>query len=57
MAYSFRGLMHHHGGKHGSIQADMEKELRVLQLAKAARGTSLFHTGQSLSTPTVTHPL
>jgi hypothetical protein len=31
---------YHHGGKHGSIQADMvlEKELRVLHLdAKAAR--------------------
>ena len=31
----FRGLVHyHHGGKHGSIQADvvLEKELRVLHL-------------------------
>ena len=35
MAYSFRDLVHYpHGGKHGSIQADMvlEKELRVLNL-------------------------
>ena len=35
LAYSFRGLVHyHHGGKHGSVQADMmlEKELRVLYL-------------------------
>ena len=34
LAYSFRCLAHyHHGGKHGSIQADMvlEKELRVLE--------------------------
>ena len=41
LAYSFRGLVHyHHGGKHGSIEADMvlEKELRVLHLdLKAAR--------------------
>jgi hypothetical protein len=35
LAYSFRGLVHYpHGGKHGSIQADMvmEKELRGLHL-------------------------
>ena len=35
LAYSFRGSVHyHHGGKHGSIQADMmlEKELRVLHI-------------------------
>jgi hypothetical protein len=35
LAYSFRGLVrYHHGGKHGSIQADLvlEKELRVLHL-------------------------
>ena len=33
LAYSSRGLVHyHHGGKHGSVQADMvlEKELRIL---------------------------
>ena len=44
LAYSFRGLVrYHHGGKHGSIQADLvlEKELRVLHLAaKAAAGDS-----------------
>ena len=44
LAYSFRGLVHyHHGGKHGSIQADMvlEKELRVLHpdLQTAGRET------------------
>jgi hypothetical protein len=35
LAYRFRGSVHyHHGGKHGSIQADMvlEKELRVIDL-------------------------
>ena len=34
LAYSFRSLVHyHHGGKHGSIQADMvQLELRVLHL-------------------------
>jgi hypothetical protein len=34
LAFSFRGLVHYHGGKHGSMQADMvlEKELRVLHL-------------------------
>ena len=41
LAYSFRGLVHyHHGGKHGSMQADMvlETELTVLYLdPKAAR--------------------
>ena len=39
LAYSFSGLVHyHHGGKHGSIQADMvlEKELRVLHLDPVA---------------------
>ena len=33
LAYSFRGLVHYcHGGKHGSVQADMVlvKESRVL---------------------------
>jgi hypothetical protein len=30
LAYHFRGLVHYHVGKHGSMQADMvmEKELR-----------------------------
>jgi hypothetical protein len=41
MAYRFKGLIHyHHGGKHGSIQADMvlKEKLRVLHLdLKAAR--------------------
>ena len=39
LAYRFRGLVHyHHGGKHGSLQADMvlEKELRVLHLDQQA---------------------
>jgi hypothetical protein len=37
LAYSIRGsVCYYHGGKHGSIQADMvlEKELRVLHLDK-----------------------
>jgi hypothetical protein len=42
LAYSFRGSVHYlHGGKHGSVQADMvlEKKLRVLHLdLKAAEG-------------------
>jgi hypothetical protein len=40
LAYSFRGSVHyHHGGKHGSVLADMVLEkLRVLNLdPKAAR--------------------
>ena len=34
LAYRFRGLIYYHGGKHGSLQADMvlEKELRILHL-------------------------
>jgi hypothetical protein len=47
LAYSFSGLVHyHHGGKHGSIQADMvlEKELRVLDLdPRVAEGDCLSH--------------
>ena len=41
LAYSFRGsVYYHHGGKHGSMQADMvlEKELRVLHLDPQAAG-------------------
>jgi hypothetical protein len=40
LAYSFRGLVHYHGGKHGDIQADVEldKELRVLYLDSQATG-------------------
>jgi hypothetical protein len=39
LAYSFRGSVHCHGGKHGNVQADMVlEELRVLHLdPKAAR--------------------
>ena len=39
LAYSFRGLVYYHGGKHGSIQADMAlEEPRVLHLnLKATR--------------------
>ena len=43
LAYSFRGSVHyHHGGKHGSMQADMVlEELRVVHLdPKAAVGDS-----------------
>jgi hypothetical protein len=46
LAYSFRGSAHyHHGGKHGSMQADMmlEKELRVLHLDPKASRKRLFH--------------
>ena len=41
LAYSFRGsVRYHHGGKHGSLQADMVlEELRVLHLdPQAAEG-------------------
>jgi hypothetical protein len=39
---------HHHGGKHGSIQA--EKELRVLHLdLKKEAADWVCHTGHSLS--------
>ena len=42
LLFSLRGSVHyHHGGKHGSMQADMvlEKELRVLHLdLQAAEG-------------------
>jgi len=44
LAYSFRGSVHYHGGKHGGVQADMvlEKELRVLHLdLKATEGQGL----------------
>jgi hypothetical protein len=60
MAYSFRGSVHHHGRKDGSIQADMVlEEPRVLHLEpKAGRGRltsagiqeeALFCTGWGLS--------
>ena len=34
LAYSFSLVHYHHGGKHGSVQADivLEKDLRVLHL-------------------------
>ena len=40
LAYSFRGSVHyHHGGRHGSVQADMVlEELRVLHLDLQAPG-------------------
>ena len=50
LAYSIRGLVHyHHGGNHGSVQADMVlEEPRVLHVdLKAAK--RLDCTGQSLS--------
>jgi hypothetical protein len=47
LAYRFRALVHyHHGGKHGSLQADMvlEKELRVLHLdPQGAEGDCVPH--------------
>jgi phenylalanyl-tRNA synthetase beta subunit len=52
LAYRFRGSVHyHHGGKHGSIQADVVlEELRVLHFdPKAARRRLSFHTGWSLN--------
>lgn len=34
LAYSFRdSVLYHHDGEHGSIQADMVLELRLLHLA------------------------
>ena len=44
LAYSFRSLVHYHGGKHGSVQADMvweENELRILHLKLQAIGSEL----------------
>ena len=40
LAYSFRGLVYDHGGKHGIVQADMVlEELRVLHFdPKAVEG-------------------
>jgi hypothetical protein len=51
LAYSFRCLVHYHGGQYGGMQADMvlEKLLRdpCLGLQAAAGGHS--HSGHSLS--------
>jgi hypothetical protein len=43
LAYRFRGSVHyHHGGKDGSIQADMVlKELRVLHLDQKETDSTL----------------
>ena len=44
LAYSFRGLIYyHHGGKHGSMHADMvlDKEMRVLYLDPQRAGKEL----------------
>jgi hypothetical protein len=39
LAYRFRGSVRHHGGKHGSVQADVVlEELRVLRLGLQAAG-------------------
>jgi hypothetical protein len=49
LAYSFRGsVQYHHGGNHGSMQADIVlKELRVLHLyLKAARGDFLLQAAR-----------
>jgi hypothetical protein len=44
LPYSFRGLVHYHGRKYGSIQADivLEKEQRVLHLDPKASRRSAF---------------
>jgi hypothetical protein len=46
LAYNFRDLIHyHHGGKHGSYQADLvPEELRILHLdSQAAEGDWIQH--------------
>ena len=46
LTYSMRGSVHyHHGGKYGSVQADMMmEELKVLQLdPQAAKGDCMPH--------------
>ena len=51
LAYSFRGLVHyHHGGEHGSMQADrvLEKSLRVLYLGPQVAGIKRHWTGTGL---------
>ena len=50
LAYSFKGLVHYpHGGKHGSIQADLVlEELRVLHLDPKAARKRLSSAGGSL---------
>jgi hypothetical protein len=61
LGYSFKSLVHYyHGGKHGSMWAEVLEELRILQLdPKATRRRlsstgsqqeNVFHTGQSLNT-------
>jgi hypothetical protein len=49
LAYSFRGLVYYcHGEKHGSIQADVLEELRVLHLdLKVSRRLSSTLDGAS----------
>jgi hypothetical protein len=52
ITYSFRGLDHyHHGGNHGSIQADMvlEKNLRVLFLICRKQKVTVYYTRLFLS--------
>ena len=45
LVYSFRGPAHcHHGGEHGSTQADLVLELRVLHLDSEAAGSQLSVT-------------
>jgi hypothetical protein len=54
LAYRFRGSVHyHHGGKHGSIQADvvLEKELRALHLDPQAAEVT-YKTSEPTSTMT-----
>jgi len=52
LAYRFRGSVHYpHGGKHGSVQADvnLEKELRLLHLDLQAAEATVCHMWPSLS--------
>jgi hypothetical protein len=56
---SFRGLVHYHGRKHGSLQAnvELEKELRVLHLDPKAARRRLASTGsQNALSPALGRP-
>ena len=45
LAYRFRGSVHYHGRKHGSLQADVVlEELRVLHLSPKAARTRVLIT-------------
>ena len=51
VVHSFRGSVHHcHGGKHGSMQADMVlEERRVVHLDLQLSEATVCHTGHSLT--------